>query len=156
MNPFFDKKILEVINVMKDNEKMEYVIRFDPDDGQWTYDKLWDQQPIGMLGVSLIRKELGVKFPMDRMRSKKAFCGGFDRDVLSEEIAKESGLFCKVNYRRIELFCDDLDKYTFDKVCSYKDKTTDEITHAWIEVNIDHEKLFAVWQAKGYPLILKI
>lgn len=107
-------------------------------------------QPIGINDVDIIREKLGISLPLDRIKPRNETLQSFDSIVLSEETARESGLYkdkshvgVRVPQKMLNQFCDKVAKCTTDE-------QTGEVLSAWIEYRIDKDAVIEAWRQSGF------
>lgn len=130
---------------------MELTIKFNSK-GSSYYAVQYGGENIGLKQANEIRKDSGVNLELDRIKSYINSIG-FDPEIqVSENYAIESSLFedcCNVTVR---VEGKHLNKFLYNSYKYQVDQKTGEIQKAWIEKELDKNKVLEAWKDAGFPL----
>ncbi len=112
-----------------------------------------EDQKFGIKKLDEIREELGVSYlsleKVDGSVDGKSSDPGI---TISEELARESGLFQDSCSVKVEVNSSELNQFTYLKTVVRKDNCTGEIKHVFCRVELDETAVLEWWKSKGYPL----
>jgi hypothetical protein len=107
----------------------------------------------GLVGLDLARRELDLPNLNPLLVSDRVNSYSCDVDVhLSEEQARESGLFENCNKVIVWVPSKFLNRFTEQIIKSDKDRYTGEIEGVWFSYEVDKQKVIEGWADAGYPL----
>jgi len=112
-----------------------------------------NQEEIGLEGVDKIREELKINLPLGKIQGE---IDGIKSDVsfiLSEEQARETGLFSCRNSLTVTTSNGKLNDFVEEIVTCGRDPSTDEIKWAKIERKVNEEKIWEAWKEAGFPTV---
>ena len=130
---------------------MRFIVLFSPPPYEGAPIDLPSEQ-VGLERVDQAREKAGVpKLSPTLVSGEIPAFRGYPQMEISEQVARDSGLFMKMNFITVRVPIRSMNEFTDIQSEVEMDPTTGGILTVWWERTVNEARILTAWQAAGFP-----